>query len=253
MKSLIVTVAGTARRFNKDLKSPMLKCIYNDNQPNHSLLAQIVFKAQNFDQIVIVGGYLFDELCEYVKRTFADLYSKIDLVYNPLYKEWGSGYSLIKGIEAINADCKEVVFVEGDLFFDTDSFLKVVNAVNNVLTITSEPIRAQKSVVLYTDLLDRIHYLYDISHSYLEIEEPFKAIYNSGQIWKFVDVKKLRTVVSTLTKIQTQGTNLVIIQKYLDYLSMSSLEVIPIKMWYNCNTVEDYYKVNHIIHANSKS
>ena len=152
MRSLIITVAGMATRFNKDLQSPILKCLYNDNQPTHSLLAQIIFKAQAFDQIIIVGGYLFDELREYVNNVFIDFSDRITLVYNPLYREYGSGYSLMKGIEALDPDCDEVVFAEGDLFFDSDSFQKIVHAANDVLTVTPDPIRADKAVVFYTDL-----------------------------------------------------------------------------------------------------
>lgn len=253
MKTLIITVAGMATRFNKDLQSPILKCLYNDNQPTHSLLAQIIFRAQAFDQIIIVGGYLFDELREYVNDVFIDFSDRITLVYNPLYREYGSGYSLIKGIEAVDPDCDEVVFAEGDLFFDSDSFQKIVHAANDVLTVTPDPIRADKAVVFYTDLSDTIHYLYDISHSYLEIKEPFRAIYNSGQIWKFTDVNKLKAVIASLTGTQVQGTNLVIVQKYFETQPVSSMEIIPIRIWVNCNTIDDYRKVNDMIDENSES
>lgn len=42
-----------------------------------------------------------------------------------------------------------------------------------------------KAVALYVDEIDKVHYIYDTNHSLLSIPSPIKAIYNSGQIWKF--------------------------------------------------------------------
>lgn len=41
-KALIITVAGTASRFNKDLDKETLKCLYFEGKPENSLLCQII-------------------------------------------------------------------------------------------------------------------------------------------------------------------------------------------------------------------
>ena len=63
----------------------------------------------------------------------------------------GSGYSLYLGIkEALNYDnIDEILFVEGDLDIDDESFLKVVNSQKNVITYNMQPIYSNKAVVLY--------------------------------------------------------------------------------------------------------
>lgn len=183
MKALIMTVAGTATRFNKDTSRDTLKCLYFQENSRYSLLYQILDKARSLDKYIIVGGYLFEELSAFINCNLQEFKDKIELVYNSHYEDYGSGYSLIKGIEAVPSECDEVIFVEGDLFYDGGSFEQVISSNNNVITVNREFITSRKSVVLYVDMNGHIHYLYDTKHLSLEIAEPFQAIYNSAQIW----------------------------------------------------------------------
>lgn len=244
MKILIVTVAGTASRFNRDTEKDTLKCLYYRESPEYSLLYQILDKAENIDRYIIVGGYLYEYLEEFVEQNLSCFKSKIELVFNPYYQEYGSGYSLIKGIEALGEDAEEVVFVEGDLFFDKQSFSAILESRRNVITVNRELISSDKAVVLYLDQFDGVHYLYDVNHKLLFIPESFKAIYNSAQIWKFVSPGLLSQIVCQLTEKQIQGTNLEIIQGYFGSLSSRDYEVLPVELWYNCNTVVDYDHVH---------
>ena len=193
MKALIITVAGTATRFNKDTSRDTLKCLYFQENPRYSLLYQILDKARSLDKYIIVGGYLFEELSAFINCNLQEFKDKIELVYNSHYEDYGSGYSLIKGIEAVSSECDEVIFVEGDLFYDGGSFEQVISSNNNVITANREFITSRKSVVLYVDMNGHIHYLYDTKHLSLEIAEPFQAIYNSAQIWKFLSVEIIRS------------------------------------------------------------
>ena len=212
MKTLIVTVAGTATRFNRDTEKDTLKCLYYRESPEYSLLYQILDKAENIDRYIIVGGYLYEQLEEFAEQNLSCFKSKIDLVYNPYYREYGSGYSLIKGIEALPEGTEEVVFVEGDLFFDRRSFSAVLESCRDVITVNREFILSDKAVVLYLDEAGQVHYLYDVNHKSLFIPEPFQAVYNSAQMWKFVSPGLLTQVARQLTEKQRQGTNLEIIQ-----------------------------------------
>ena len=96
MKALIITVAGTATRFNKDTSRDTLKCLYFQENPRYSLLYQILDKARSLDKYIIVGGYLFEELSAFINCNLQEFKDKIELVYNSHYEDYGSGYSLIK-------------------------------------------------------------------------------------------------------------------------------------------------------------
>lgn len=247
MKTLIVTVAGTATRFNRDTERTTLKCLYYIENSQYSLLYQILDKARDMDEYIIVGGYLYEELSVFISEYLSEFLSKIKLVYNPHYLDYGSGYSLIKGIKEVSQNCEEVLFVEGDLYFDRYSFDRVKYTSKDTLTVNYEFITSQKAVALYVDIMGYVHYLYDTTHHALKIDEPFQAVYNSAQIWKFRSVSKLRSLLESLTSSQIEGTNLEIIQAYFANMPMSSLELVPINVWYNCNTVSDYQKVYSLL------
>lgn len=247
MKSLIITVAGTATRFNKDTEEDTLKCLYHAGSADNSLLSQIIFKATDVDEIIIVGGYLFEKLTLFVECNLSEFSSKIKLVYNPEFKTFGSGFSLIKGIEALNPRTDEIVFVEGDLFFNGGDFEKVLKSGKSVFAVNRDLITSNKAVAVYEDVNGHIHYLYDTSHKYLEISEPFIAVYNSGQIWKFTDPERLREVVATLSDKQIRGTNLEIVQGYFGLIAADRREMVVFETWFNCNTVSDYNKVYSIL------
>lgn len=254
MRSLIITVAGIATRFNKDTNKETLKCLYFQESPQYSLLYQILDKARSIDKYIIVGGYLFEELSLFIEQNLQEFKDKIDLVYNPHYMEYGSGYSLIKGIESVSSCCDEILFVEGDLFFDRLSFEQVVSTHCNVITANREFITSQKAVAFYVDTKGQIHYIYDPMHRTLYISEPFQAIYNSAQIWKFLSLERLMSVVEKLTFSQRCGTNLEIIQGYFGNLPVDTLDFIPIEVWCNCNTISDYNIVYSLMkeHENIK-
>ncbi len=247
MKTLIVTVAGTASRFNRDTDKDTLKCLYYRESPCFSLLYQILDKAGDLDEYIIVGGYLFEELSDFVATNLKEFADKIKLVYNPYYRQYGSGYSLIKGIEAVSPDSDEVIFVEGDLYFDKEGFDKVVNASRNVITVNREFITSQKAVALYVDVKGTVHYLYDTQHRALLIPEYFRAVYNSAQVWKFMSLEKLLLIIKNMSPSQIQGTNLEIIQRYFGECSLETLDLVPLEVWFNCNTVSDYNKVYSLL------
>lgn len=241
MKSLIITVAGMSSRFNKDTKEDVLKCLYYEDKPENSLLNLQVHKCFDLvDEIIVVGGYKYDNLVTFIRDYMKDVNKKIKVVYNEHYHDYGSGYSLIKGIEAVSNSADEIIFIEGDLFFDTESVEKIITSQKDVISVNNEPILSNKAVALYFDANNYPHYIYDTSHSCLEIHEPFTAIYNSGQMWKFTNATRVREVCQFLTPEQKQGTNLEIIQKYFGVFKSSQLDILRIILWYNCNTVADY-------------
>lgn len=228
-------------RFNKDTKENVLKCLYYEDKPENSLLRIQVHKCfELVDEIVVVGGYRYDDLVAYIRGNMKDVNKKIKVIYNDHYHDYGSGYSLIKGIEAVSDSADEIIFIEGDLFFDTESVEKIIFSKKDVISVNNEPILSNKAVALYFDAQNYPHYIYDTSHSCLEIHEPFTAIYNSGQMWKFLNPTRVKEICQFLTPDQKQGTNLEIIQKYFGGYRLSQLNIVKVNQWFNCNTVSDY-------------
>ena len=241
MKSLIITVAGMSSRFNKDTKEDVLKCLYYEDTPANSLISLQVHKVFDLvDEIVVVGGYKYEDLEKFIRNEMKDVNHRMKLVYNDHYHDYGSGYSLLKGIEVVSEKADEITFIEGDLFFDTESVEKIITSKKDVISVNNEPILSNKAVALYFDASNYPHYIYDTSHSCLEIHEPFTAIYNSGQMWKFMNPSRVREICQFLTLEQEQGTNLEIIQKYFGVYKSTQLDIVRINLWFNCNTVADY-------------
>lgn len=246
MKTLILTVAGTSSRFSKSIGRDMLKCIYYENDLRSTLLCRMVeMAASEFDDIVIVGGFKFDDLSAYVESAInVSVRKKIRLVCNQHYVDRGSGWSLFLAIEAIKSLSgplpDTVIFAEGDLYVDGATFQKVVQAEQDVITCNSDVIDAAKSVAFYCDRDYHPHYLYDVSHGLIEIDEPFTRIYNSGQVWGFADVSRLVSLSNELDESLHAKTNLELINSYYSDLSLRDLEVIRFNTWVNCNTLNDY-------------
>ena len=241
MNALVITVAGIGSRFNLDLPSPCLKAIYYRDDYTKSLLYQILLKSDSFGKIIIVGGYRYDDLLVFVNSLPIKLKSRILCIYNEHYNDYGSCYSLYLGLSALKTTALDnIVFIEGDLYVDSESWNSIIESPHDVITINKLPIVANKSVALYIDLSKHLHYIYNINHSSLEIKEPFISILNSAQVWKFQDVFWLFEVISSLNYEELSGTNLEIIEKYFSKFTIDDICIIPILDWINCNTVNDY-------------
>lgn len=244
MKALIVTVAGMARRFSESVGKDTLKCLYYRNSPEESLLCQMLNRKPEFDKYIIVGGFLFDELSDFIGENLKKFSDKIILVKNERFADYGSCYSLYLGIKkAEGLFCEQIVFAEGDLFVDEETFQKVYEAKSDVVTSNGEEIRADRAVVFYYDTMSGIHYIYDTGHETLRIEEPFTAVYNSGQVWKFKNKKLLLEIAEGLSKEELMGTNLVIIQKYFSTPEQEQFQQFRFKTWINCNTLADFERM----------
>lgn len=247
LKIVIITVAGVSSRFNKDIPEDekILKCLYYEEDPKNTLIYQMLKKSSYADGIVIVGGYKYSDLESYIEDVVPkEIKDKIALVYNDHYSDLSSGYSLCVGIEfaLTNYDSiDEILFVEGDLDIDDESFEKVVNSPKNVLTFNHEPIYSNKAVVLYQNENDMYCYLFNSDHGLLSMNEPFKAVFNSGQTWKFNDIELLKMANDNFRENLIEDTNLGIIQKYFDLIeNADDIEIIGLNRWVNCNTRKDY-------------
>ena len=247
MRVFLTTVAGSATRFSESIGKPTVKCIYNREDPAKTLLNHMLTQASDYDLFVVVGGFLINELEEYINSQLPSEFSeKVMLINNEQYAEYGSGWSLYLGLDAAlkiyGKDITEVLFAEGDLFVDDDSFSKVAGSSGSVITVNSEAIKANKAVALYYDLNNVPHYIYDTAHGQLKIDEPFTAIYNSGQIWKFTDISLLSELVLEGNPRRFTGTNLVLINEYFQKLADlgKDIDIISMKTWINCNTINDF-------------
>ena len=246
MKTAIITVAGISSRFNEGVpeNKKELKAIYTENSARNTLLYHLLLKCSYMDKIIIVGGYKFEALEAFCRTELAHDFPQAELLKNNHYKDLSSGYSLFLGIrKAMEYKSDEVLFAEGDLDIDNDSFDSIIQSEKSVLTYTGEPIYANRAVVLYRDGNGRYKYAFNSAHGLLTIEEPFSCILNSGQIWKFVNADALKSANDEFEKSEIDGTNLRIIQRYIEKVSADSIELIKLNHWVNCNTREDYRNI----------
>lgn len=248
-KVLIITVAGTSSRFRESLGCDVLKCLYSTSQDTSILERLLSLGEKNeFSRIIVVGGYLFNKLKDFLDNPkFNEC--RLSIVYNDKFDTWGSNYSLYLGlVEALkDQNVERIVFAEGDLLFDEDSFRMISDASSDVITANTNSIVAKKSVVFYIDMNTQLKYYYDTEHRYIEINEPFQSIYNSGQVWSFSGIEHLKKVVNNQNESELEGTNLNIIQKYFGHGTCNNIRIITFKQWFNCNTLEDYTEAIKII------
>ena len=94
-RALIITVAGTSTRFNQSVGGEWLKCLYYEGNSTNCLLYQIINRAKDYEQIIIVGGYKYTDLVAYME-SLQD--KRITLVYNEHFVDYGSGYSFYLGL-----------------------------------------------------------------------------------------------------------------------------------------------------------
>ena len=240
----IITVAGISSRFNEGLpeEAHVLKAICYDEDPAQTLLYHLLKKCAYADRIVIVGGYRFQDLEAYCSRLDDIEAERLRLIYNDRYADLASGYSLYLGIAAaLKEGATEILFAEGDLDVDDVTFERIVRTDGSVLTFNREPVYANKAVVLYQDAEGKYRYAFNAEHGLLQIDEPFSCLLNSGQIWKFSDTDVLREANERFIREHKDGTNLHIIQAYIDRHPACTL--IGFETWTNCNTREDYRRI----------
>lgn len=242
MKCAIITVAGCSERFNRDMEHPRLKCIFYHKEKRKTLLYSMLKKCVGYDKVIVVGGYQFDSLQTYIHEFEGEFPFLIETVYNPFFEKYGSGYSLFVGMKACleNQDCSEILFAEGDLAVDEESFEMIRQSEKNCITVNCEDICSARSVILYTNDKDEIKYQYDTSHGFFVITEPFYKIYNSGQIWKMSERNIVEAVMEEMPEEEWQGTNLKFIERYFNKADRKNVEIMRIKYWINCNTRNDF-------------
>ena len=246
MRVAIITVAGISSRFNEGIpeNEKKLKAIYTETDAQDTLLYHLLKKCSYADQIVVVGGYKFEDLYTYYVEHLSENFSNVVFVKNEHFADLSSGYSLYLGIkEAVRLNADEVLFVEGDLDIDEESFDKVIRADGDVLTYNYEPIYADKAVVLYKNDKEQFQYAFNSSHGMLTINAPFSCMLNSGQLWKFKDVDALGIANDKFYDKNKAGTNLIIIQNYIDARGSDKFSLVGLKRWTNCNTRQDYHNI----------
>ncbi len=242
MKALVITVAGCSSRFSESIGKPVLKAIYCEESLEQGLLWRMLsLAAPYFEKIVVVGGFQFEHLEEYLFSLPSALTENVSLVNNVHFADRGSGWSLYEGLFTIQYDTLDsVLFAEGDLFVDKESFASLCEGHEDALTYTNHLIDASTSVVYYEDTRHHPHYLYDTAHNALMVPEPFLRIFNSGQIWRFGDPKRLFDLIENMTQEELSGTNLELVNRYFRSCQLDEVEMVEFKEWINCNTIGDY-------------
>ena len=179
MRAFITTAAGQSTRFNQGCADPVLKCLYHTEKTPECILYRLLRQAveAGFDRLIVVGGYRYQDLQHAVEEYHNPF---IKLVYNPRWQDCGSMYSLYYGVLAAEG-ATELLFCEGDIITDRDSFRQLASAQKDSFAIAREPIFADRSVAAYQGSDDRLHYLFDANHGALTFPPNVKAVFHSAQ------------------------------------------------------------------------
>lgn len=239
-RTLVIPVAGTSTRFGATAGREVLKAIYREGPGGRTILGELLDAAPDlFGAVVVVGGYRFEELGRFLEARGDP---RVTLVLNEHFQDWGSHYSMYLGLARARTrpGCREIVLAEGDLVLDRAAFRALAQAEGSVLSSNREPILASKSVAFYQNLAGAITFLYDPRHRALTIPEPFVAIANSGQVWKFADMEVLDALLAEQTEPDFRATNLNFIQRYFQALPPGRHQVLEFPTWHNCNTLDEY-------------
>lgn len=239
-KTVIITIAGCSSRFSKSVGFECHKALYHEKNDSWTILSHhlSLLSQYGFDEIIIVGGYRYAQLEKYVKDNFSNF--PLKLCYNSHYVDYGSCYSFVLGINLLASDCDEVVFIEGDLIFDRKQFEAFLQTSGDVITANKFLIDAKTAVAFYISEEGKLGYVYDTAHQKLSIPQPFIKIGNSGQVWKFSDVTKLKNIVLSYSEDDFKQTNLKPIVDYFDDIDCNFIQIISFDAWFNCNTIDDY-------------
>ena len=242
MKAYVITAAGLSSRFSESLGREALKCIYHEGDPLSSLVGRLLVVAPRFDSVVLVGGYKIDELKRFIDDELpSEITDKICVVENKRYAELASGWSLYMGLRALDLEKYDMVlFAEGDLFVDAEAMNALAAGTNDAVTVSPDPIYADKAVALYFDVRGIPRFSYSQTHEALTIAEPFISVHSSGQMWRFADTARLSKIVEDFRSKGGAGTNLRIIGNYFEGSNPNEIEVVRFKEWVNCNTIEDW-------------
>lgn len=239
-KAAIITIAGCSSRFSKSVGFECHKALYHEENDTWTILSHhlSLLCQYGFDEIIIVGGYKFAQLEKYLQDNFSNLPLKV--CCNSHYADYGSCYSLVLGINLLDSDCDEVVFIEGDLIFDKLHFEEFLQTSGDVITANKFLIDAKTAVAFYISETGKLGYVYDTAHQKLSIVQPFTKIGNSGQVWKFSNVAKLKNIVSSYSENDFRQTNLKPIVDYFDDIDSNFIHIVSFDAWFNCNTIDDY-------------
>ncbi|MDE7003402.1 MAG: NTP transferase domain-containing protein [Oscillospiraceae bacterium] len=238
MRAFITTVAGQSTRFNQGCADPVLKCLYHTEKTPECILFRLLRQAAEAgcDRLIVVGGYRYQDLQRMVEEYHN---SSVELVYNPRWQDSGSMHSLYYGVLAAKG-AAELLFCEGDVITDSESFRRLASAQEDSFAIAREPIFADRSVAAYQGPDGRLHYLFDTNHGALTFPPNVKAIFHSAQAWKISDGETFIRMNAQLTETERRGTNLVLIERYFRRHPMEQLNPITLEHWINCNTREDF-------------
>ena len=66
-----------------------------------------------------------------------------------------------------------------------------------------------------------------------------------SRTWKFTDMVAMRRANTDFGELEKDGTNLRIIQRYIEAIPVNEIELIKLERWTNCNTKEDYRRIAH--------
>ena len=130
-KEAVILLAGQGTRL-KPLTLTRHKCLTEVNGIPILVNALSILESKNFEKVILVVGYLANQIREYIGENFGKL--KVEYVENDKYATTNTSYSLKLGLENIGS-CSEIYLFEGDVFFESKVFDDLENCVQDNVTV----------------------------------------------------------------------------------------------------------------------
>lgn len=131
MKKAVILAAGMGTRL-RPLTDMDHKCMTKVCGIPIIKQALINLRKNEFDETVIVVGYLRDKLMEEIKKLDCGL--KISFVENAIYDQTNTAYSLKLGLETVG-EFEELYVIEGDVFFEEGVLKRLIESKSDNATI----------------------------------------------------------------------------------------------------------------------
>jgi choline kinase len=122
MKAVILA-AGIASRL-RPLTNNTPKCLLNVGEKNILELTIENLLSYNFREIVIVTGYLENQIRDFIKKRFPDL--NVIFIYNKSYASTNNIYSLWLAKEAVLGD--DMLMMDSDIVFEKKIIPELINS-----------------------------------------------------------------------------------------------------------------------------
>jgi choline kinase len=231
----VILSAGIGSRL-KPMTAYYPKSLLNIN--DKTILENMIFKLlhEGIIRILVVVGYKQDVMLKFIEKMNEKYSSSITAIYNPLYNQTNTSYSLFLALNQIDED--DVIIINGDLIFEQALLKKTVHHSNTVLVIENSKFDQESMKIKF------------LNESSLDIGKSISLTETKGEFigLSLIKVKDLKLFKSILNGIISDNP-----KEYYDiaFKALSKLSKIDVTItdglkWVEIDYPEDLKKAKQL-------